>query len=299
MLITTGSQQSLDLICKMMIDPGSIVITEDPTYLAALQLFRVYQANIQSVPLDEEGPNIAVLEKLFAQPNVRLFYTIPTFQNTTGFTCQEEKRYQIAALAKQYNILIIEDDPYGKLRYEGIEPVSYRTLLPEQTIVLGTASKIAVPDFRLGWMLAPEKLTDTAIKLKESADLQSSYFFQRVLFELISQGVLAAHRETLIAAYKTKRDAMVKALQKYCNKSLHVSIPEGGMFVWATLKDGRDSMEVFNEVIKENVAFVPGGVFYPKAQSSSSMRLNFTNASLEEIEEGVKRMAKVIEPVLA
>lgn len=298
MLITTGSQQSLDLICKMMLDPGSIVITEDPTYLAALQLFRVYEADIQSVPLGEEGPDLDVLEQLFAQPNVRFFYTIPTFQNPTGFTCNEEKRQAIAKLAKTYNILIIEDNPYGKLRYEGVDPISYGTLLPEQCIVLGTASKIAVPDFRLGWMLAPAKLADTAIKLKESADLQSSYFFQRVLFELISQGILEKHQQRLIRAYKCKRDAMIHAIQTYCGESLNVSIPEGGMFLWATLKDGRDSMELFNDVIKEDVAFVPGSVFHPHAKTSSGMRLNFTNASTKEIEEGIKRMAKVIEPVV-
>ena len=299
MLITTGSQQSLDLICKMMLDPQSVVITEDPTYLAALQLFRVYEATIKAVPTDEEGPDLNVLETLFAQEDVRFFYTIPTFQNPTGFTCTQEKRQAIADLAKRYGVLIVEDNPYGKLRYEGTEPVSYGTLLPEQTIVLGTASKIAVPDFRLGWMHAPVHLCEMAVKLKESADLQCSYFFQRVLYKLMENGTLDAHQQRLINAYKAKRDAMLNALATYCKESLHVSVPEGGMFVWATLKEGGDTMELFNEVIKENVAFVPGVVFYPHAKTSNGMRLNFTNASIQEIEEGIKRMAHVLSPVKA
>lgn len=291
-LITTGSQQGLDLACRALMNRGEAIVVESPTYLAALQLFRSHEATIHSVAISPEGPDIEALEALFKTGTIRFFYTIPTFQNPTGFTCNALMRRKVAELAKTYGVWIVEDDPYGALRYEGTAPPSYASLYPTGTVLLGTASKIAAPDFRLGWLCAPPKVLEACVKLKECTDLQSSYFFQRVLHEMMTNDTLRIHQKRLRTAYVQKRDTMVKALKETFEDTLHVEAPEGGMFVWATLHDGTDTMELFHEAIKQYVAFVPGSVFHPCGGGKNTMRLNFTHASPEKIIEGVARMKK-------
>jgi len=291
-LITSGSQQGLDLACRALMNPKDAIVVESPTYLAALQLFRSHEANIHSVGITHEGPDIQALETLFQTNTIRFFYTIPTFQNPTGFTCNALLRRKVAALAKQYGVWIIEDDPYGALRYEGTTPPSYASLYPEGTIVLGTASKVAAPDFRLGWLYGPQEALETCIKFKECTDLQSSYFFQRVLHEMMANDTLRTHQKRLKRAYMEKRNIMVNTLKEHFKEALHVEVPEGGMFVWASLNDGRDTMALFHEAIKHHVAFVPGSVFFPCGGGQNTMRLNFTHTSHEKIDEGVARLKK-------
>ncbi|MBE0495796.1 MAG: PLP-dependent aminotransferase family protein [Campylobacterales bacterium] len=291
-LITTGSQQGLDLTCRALMNPKDAIVVESPTYLAALQLFRSHEATIHTVSITPEGPDIKALEALFQMGTIRFFYTIPTFQNPTGFTCSAPLRRKVAALAKQYGVWIVEDDPYGALRYEGTTPPSYATLFPEGTMVLGTASKVVAPDFRLGWLYAPQEALEACIKFKECTDLQSSYFFQRVLHEMMTNDTLRTHQKRLKRAYVQKRDTMVSALKEHFGEALHVEVPEGGMFVWASLKDGRDTMELFHEAIKHHVAFVPGSVFFPCGGGQDTMRLNFTHSTTEKIVEGVARLKK-------
>jgi 2-aminoadipate transaminase len=291
-LITQGSQQGLDILIRALLNPGDSIVVEAPTYLAALQLFQSSQATIHEVPLHSDGPDINMLENLFKKGDIRFFYTVPTFQNPTGFTCKAQNRQKIAGLARQYGVCIIEDDPYGALRYEGQTLPSYATFWEEGTAILGTASKIAAPDFRLGWLSAPTKLHEACLRLKGAMDLQSGYFFQRVFYHLLENGTLRIHKNHLIRAYRQKRDLMVKALQENFKDTLHVNTPQGGMFLWANFNDGTNTMELFERAIKEHVAYVPGSVFYAKNGGESAMRLNFTHASLEKIQEGVERLKK-------
>lgn len=291
-LITQGSQQGLDILTRALLNPGESIIVEAPTYLAALQVFRANGANIHEVPLHPDGPDIEILERLFKNENIRFFYTVPTFQNPTGFTCKAQNRQKIATLAKEYGVCIIEDDPYGALRYEGEALPSYATFWEEGTAILGTASKIAAPDFRLGWLSAPSFLHEACVRLKGSMDLQSGYFFQRVFHHLLENDSLRIHQKQLIRTYRQKRDMMTKAIKENFQDALHVNIPEGGMFLWASFKDDTDTMELFNKAIKEHVAYVPGSVFYATNGGKNAMRLNFTHASEEKIQEGVKRLKK-------
>jgi 2-aminoadipate transaminase len=295
LLITTGSQQGLDLLCRTLLDPKEGIVVESPTYLAALQLFNSHQATLYSVPLFEDGPDVDMLEKLFQSPSVKCFYTIPTFHNPTGFTCNVAKRERIAALALKYDVWIIEDNPYGALSYTQETPPSYASLCPSHCAVLGTASKIVAPDFRLGWLGAPKEVVQACVKFKECTDLQSGYFFQRVLHALMTEGTLHAHQKHLVSAYQDKRDTMLKALQEAFGSALHVNVPKGGMFVWAGLTNKEDAMALFHRAIARGVAFVPGAVFFPDNPNHHTLRLNFTHASLEEIQEGVRRLKRAYE----
>jgi len=227
-----------------------------------------------------------MLESLFQNKHIRFFYTVPTFQNPTGFTCKTQKREKIAALAKKYGVCIIEDNPYGSLRYEGVKLPSYASFWEEDTVVLGTAFKIAAPDFRLGWLSAPEFLREACLRLKGAMDLQSGYFFQRVFHHLLKNDTLRIHQNHLIRAYRQKRDVMAKALQENFGKTLHVNTPQGGMFLWAEFTDGTDTMQFFDKATKEHVAYVPGSLFYAKSGGENAMRLNFTHASEEENTRG-------------
>jgi len=291
-LITQGSQQGLDILTRALLNPGESIVVEAPTYLAALQLFQASGANIHQVTLHPDGPDIQELSQLFKRGDIRFFYTVPTFQNPTGFTCKAQNRQKIAALAKEYGVCIVEDDPYGALRYDGVAQPSYATFWEEGTALLGTASKIAAPDFRLGWLSAPSYLHEVCVRLKGAMDLQSGYFFQRVFHRLLENDSLRIHQKHLIRTYGQKRNIMIKALKEHFGNSLYVNIPEGGMFLWASFKDGTDTMELFDEAVKEHVAYVPGCVFYAKDADKSTMRLNFTHASEEKIQEGVKRLKK-------
>lgn len=291
-LITQGSQQGLDIVTRVLLNPGDEIVVEAPTYLAALQLFQAHGVKINEVPLNADGPDIAKLEEIFKSTKVRFFYTVPTFQNPTGFTCKAQKRQKIAALAREYGVYIIEDDPYGALRYEGETLPSYATFWQEGTVLLSTASKIAAPDFRLGWLSAPESLHEVCVRLKGAMDLQSSYFFQRVFYSLLENDSLRIHQKHLIRAYRQKRNVMINALKENFGDELDVNIPEGGMFLWANFKDGTDTMALFDKAIKEHVAYVPGCVFYASKGGKSAMRLNFTHASEDKIQEGIKRLKK-------
>jgi 2-aminoadipate transaminase len=289
-LITTGSQQGLDLLCLAFINPQDVIVVEKPSYLAALNLFALYDAHIIEVDLTCKGVDVAQLEKIFQTQKPKFFYTIPTFQNPTGWSWDEECKHEVAKLAKKYDVIIIEDCPYNALRYEGSQGVSFEELIPELCISLGTFSKTLVPDFRLGWMRANEEFIKVFQSMKENVDLQSSKFFQYVVANMLEKGSLDVHVKTLIASYKLKRDAMHKAFQDEFGDILEYEIPKGGMFFWIQFPQHIDTMKLFEYAIQEGVAYVPGAVFYKGQASSSSARINFTNAT--NIPEGVKRLKK-------
>ncbi len=289
-LLTSGSQQGLDMVCKTFLDDEDIVVVESPSYLVALNLFKMYGAKIISVKLFKDGVDIFELEKIFKTKKPKFFYTIPTFQNPTGWSWNMNKRKKVASLAKKYGVFIVEDSPYNMLRYDGMELDGFDVLLPNQTITLGTFSKILAPDFRIGWMRADKELIEIFQSMKENSDLQSSKFFQLITANLIRNNKLALHVELLKKKYKGKRDTMAIILNRYFGDKIEFQIPKGGMFFWVRFSGHIDTMRLFDFAIKYDVAFVPGVVFFNDQSFSSYARLNFTNATYDEIKEGIKRL---------
>ena len=289
-LITTGSQQGLDILCKAFIDTGDTIVVEAPSYLAALNLFALYDANIEEVALSSKGVDTAELEELFKTKKPKFFYAIPTFQNPTGWSWTNECKKEVARLAKKYDVIVVEDSPYNALKYEESEELGFEKLLPNLSVTLGTFSKTLVPDFRIGWMRADEKFLKVFQSMKENTDLQSPKFFQHIVSKMIKDGNLALHVKTLVETYRIKRDAMEKALKEEFGKTIEFETPKGGMFFWIKFNEKVDTMELFEVAIKNSVAFVPGSVFYQNHESNSCARLNFTNATLQDIEIGVKRL---------
>ncbi|AFL68997.1 PLP-dependent aminotransferase family protein [Sulfurospirillum barnesii] len=289
-MLTNGSQQGLDLVCKTFLDEKDCIVVEDPSYLAALGLFHMYNVTIKAAPLSSKGVDTEVLEVLFKEHSPKFFYTIPIFQNPTGYSYTLENRHEVARLAQKYNVILLEDSPYEALRYDGIQTTAFADLLPELTIALGTFSKTLAPDFRIGWMKAPQEIISALTLCKESTDLQNSKFFQHICAKMMQSGELEEHTKILIEYYRPKRDAMVDALHKYFGDSIEFVVPEGGMFIWVNFKKCADSMKLFDVAINKGVAFVPGSVFFADKRISTYGRLNYTNSSLEQIEEGVKAL---------
>ncbi|MDX1809983.1 MAG: PLP-dependent aminotransferase family protein [Sulfurospirillaceae bacterium] len=289
-LLTNGSQQGLDLICKAFINEGDTIVVESPSYLAALNLFALYNPKILEVSLSATGVDTEELEEIFKSQKPKFFYMIPTFQNPTGWSWDIKTRQKVADLAKKYEIILIQDSPYDALRYDGTPCIGFDELLPEQTINLGTFSKTLVPDFRIGWIKAKTEFITVFRSLKESTDLQSSKFVQYVVANILKGDKLTSHVDNITKVYKNKRDAMAKALQENFGDTLEFEIPKGGMFFWVKFKDDIDTMKLFDFAIKEDVAYVPGTVFFKDHRISSQARLNFTNATVEEIQKGIKNL---------
>lgn len=291
-MLTNGSQQGLDLVCKTFLDEKDCIVVEDPSYLAALGLFHMYGVTIKAAPLSPQGVDVSVLENVFQTCKPKFFYTIPIFQNPTGYSYSLENRQEVVRLAQQYNVILLEDSPYEALRYDGTPPPSFADMLPSLTIALGTFSKTLAPDFRIGWIKAPSEIISALTLSKESTDLQNSKFFQHICAFMMQNGELQEHTQALINHYRPKRDLMVATLQKLFGDSIDCVVPEGGMFLWINFKACDDSMKLFDRAIQEGVAFVPGSVFFADKRTSSYGRLNYTNSSLEQIEAGVKKLFK-------
>lgn len=289
-MLTNGSQQALDLVCKTFLDEHDCIIVEDPSYLAALNLFHMYNANIKTVPLDEYGVDLVILEELFLTCKPKFFYTIPIFQNPTGYSYTLENKQKVALLAQKYHVILLEDSPYEALRYGGKQSISFSSLLPELTITLGTFSKTLAPDFRIGWIKAPQNIIEALTCSKESTDLQNSKFFQHIAALMMQNGDLETHTKVLIEHYKTKRDTMIQSLEETFGNTISFVKPEGGMFIWVDFKNCKDSMQLFDKAIQKGVAFVPGSVFFADKRVCSFGRLNYTNSSLEQIKEGVQKL---------
>ncbi|MFK5881777.1 MAG: PLP-dependent aminotransferase family protein [Sulfurospirillum sp.] len=291
-LLTSGSQQGLDIVCKTFIDSGDLIVVESPSYLVALNLFKMYGAKILDVKLSKNGVDTQELEKIFKERRPKFFYVIPIFQNPTGWTWNIDTRKKVADLAREYGVLIIEDSPYDALNYNDVKIVGFDKLLPKQTITLGTFSKVLAPDFRIGWMRAKREFVEIFQSMKENSDLQSSRFFQLVTANMIKSKKLALHIELLKRVYKDKRDAMAMALDRHFGGDIEFQIPKGGMFFWIKFNDKIDTVRLFDFTIRYDIAFVPGAVFFNSQNSSSYARLNFTNAGFDEIEEGIKRLKR-------
>lgn len=295
-IVTTGSQQGLDLISKVFLNPREKVIVEAPSYLGAIQAFNLFEAKFISVPLDEKGIKTEILrEKLKENKDAKFIYLVPTFHNPAGVTLTLERRKEILDLAEKYDIPVIEDDPYSKIRYEGQNLPSLLSLDRTKNVIkLGTFSKMISGGLRLGWVVAKREIIEKLVLAKQPSDLCSPPFTQYLANEFIIRGYMEEYLKVVRKEYKKKRDKMLSALEKYCQKVSWVK-PEGGLFFW--LKTNADTDELAKEALKRKVAFVPGSAFYPHREDKCHIRLNFSLPKLEEIEEGIKRIGKLLEAV--
>jgi 2-aminoadipate transaminase len=293
-LVTNGSQQALDLLGKVLLDPGDPLLLEAPGYLGAIQAFGLYEPRFVPLPLGDEGPEPDALQTALTQYAPKLFYTVPNFQNPTGISYSEVRRHELAVLLRDKPCLLIEDDPYGELRYHGSEASSFKQLLPEQTVLLGSFSKTVMPGFRLGWIVAPPWLMEKLVIAKQSADLHSSSFTQHVLHRYLCDNDHDRHLQRLTECYGSQQRAMLDAIDRHFPKTVRYTRPQGGMFIWSTLPPGVSAMTLLQSALQHQVAFVPGHPFYIGGVDSNELRLNFTNADAATIERGIERLGGVM-----
>lgn len=295
-IITTGSQQALDLLAKVMIDKGDNVLVEKPGYLGALQAFAQYQPNFVPVELQNDGMNLDELQNILQNTKIKFGYVVPNFQNPTGVSYSKEKREKFYEIMKKNNFLLIEDDPYGELRFEG-ETLPYIAAgKTKNSVLLGSFSKTITPGMRLGYMITKNhKLLLAVNTAKEAADLHTNIFAQYVIWDYLMHNDFDLHIQKIKNLYKEQSSAMVNAIKEYFPKEVKYTIPQGGMFLWVTLPVGMSAMKLFDTAIKEKVAFIPGDPFYVKERNVNALRLNYTNASPETIKEGIKRLGKILE----
>jgi 2-aminoadipate transaminase len=296
-LITTGSQQSLDLVGKVFLDPGDVVLTENPTYLAAIQSFQsfqCFQARFQPVPTDDDGIIPEAVEELSGRVKARFLYVIPNFQNPTGRTLSAERRRALYEVAVRRGLTILEDDPYGKLRYRGVSVPPIKSFDTTGTVVyLSTFSKTVAPGFRTGWAVAPQAIREKLIIAKQAADLHTSSFDQLILERYLRDFDNPAHVERVRAAYGERYARMDRALAAEMPAGFSWTHPDGGMFLWVTGPVNLDTTELLVKALERNVAFVPGQDFFPDHEGQSCMRLNFSNAAPAMIDEGIHRLAQL------
>lgn len=292
--ITGGSQQGLDIVGRVFLEPGSVVLTEEPTYLGALQAFSFYQAQFVSVKTDECGIIPTDLEYKIKEFNPVFIYLVPNFQNPSGVTLSAERREAVVALAKKYDIPIIDDNPYGELRFFGQPVPSLKVLGGQHVIQLGTFSKIISPGLRIGWIAADKEFIRMCELMKQACDLHTTTFSQYVVYEFAKDGALEEYIEVLKKAYKRRRDVMIDTLSRELKGEATWSEPEGGLFLWVKLGEGISASELLPKAIQAGFAYVPGKYFYSQTPDDTTLRLNFCNAAEENIVEGVKRLAAVV-----
>jgi 2-aminoadipate transaminase len=298
-LITGGSQQGLDLVGKVFLDKGAVVICESPTYLGAIQAFNAYSPQYVTVDMDENGMLTDQVEENIKKYKPRLIYVVPNFQNPSGITLSYERRKRLVELAKEYYIPIIEDNPYGELRYAGKDIPSLKSLGGDAVIYLGTISKIISPGLRIGWIVASTEVMTMFERMKQGTDLHTNTFAQYVVFEYVKNGNLDKHIEQIKAAYGERRGVMIKAMREYFPENVKWTEPKGGLFLWVELPKEVSATALLQEALKEKVAYVPGKPFYPYEDKDNTLRLNFSNASSDMIIEGIKRLGKVFKENLA
>jgi 2-aminoadipate transaminase len=297
-LITNGSQQGLDLIGKTFLNEGDGVIIEEPGYLGAIQSFSFYRPKFHSIPLLDDGIDIESLKDTLVENDCKLFYGVPNFQNPSGISYSDKKRREVAQLLEESNTVFVEDDPYGELRFIGEDIPSIKNYLKDNTILLGSFSKIVAPAFRLGWIVMSKEKMEKVIVAKQAADLHSNYFAQRVIYQYLLDNDIDQHINKIKEAYGRQREAMVNSIKEYFSPEVSCTEPEGGMFLWITLPKELSSLDIFEMAIKEQVAFVPGSPFYVNQGGKNTLRLNYSNVAEDKIEKGIKSLAKVIKRAL-
>ncbi len=300
LIVTTGGQQAIDLITKTLVDPGDPVICEAPTYPGAVPVFCSYEANVIQIECDEDGMRVDELEKVLDRladegRRPKFIYSVPTFQNPAGVTLSFERRRRLVELARSREVLIAEDNPYGLLRYEGEAlPPLYQLEGGDYVIYLGTLSKILSPGIRLGWAAAPPPVMEKIVLGKQAADLCTSTLTQYFVREYFAEGHWRDYVESLVDLYRSRRDAMLAALERHFPPQAQWTRPGGGLFIWATLPDYINTTDLLAKALRRNVAFVPGQAAYVDGRGASSMRLNFSASNEAEIDEGIRRIGEVV-----
>ncbi len=297
-LITSGSQQGLDLLGKILLNKGDSVIIEEPGYLGAIQAFSIYKPKFLPVPVSDQGMDTERLRRVLASEKPKLMYTVPNFQNPSGISYSNENRAEVSEILKNTKTLLIEDDPYGELRFTGESKQSFKELLPDNTILLGSFSKTIVPGFRLGWIAAPQYVMDKLIIAKQASDLHTSHFTQSIIYHYLHDNDVEAHIEKIRDAYGRQCRAMLSSIKKHFPQTVKHTTPEGGMFLWAELPQNAAALDLFELAVKDKVIFVPGDPFYVNKTRTSTMRLNFSCADEETIEIGISRLGKAIRELL-
>lgn len=299
-LITNGSQQALDLIAKVLLDPGDQVVVERPTYLGALQAFNQYQPRYAVVGMDDDGMHVDDVERLLSagvkEQRIKFIYAIPTFQNPTGRSMSLERRKRLVELAGHYGVPIVEDDPYGELRFEGEHLPTLKALDTSGCVIyLGTFSKILAPGLRLGWVVAAPEAIESILHGKQPADLHTGMAQQMATYQVCKDGFVDQQVERVRTFYKERRDVMLRALEEHFPADAHFTRPAGGLFVWAELPLNVDTRELLIDAVQDKVAFVPGQGFHPDNSGTNTMRLNFSNVPPDQLREGVRRLGKAIQ----
>lgn len=299
-LITNGSQQGIDLVCRVLLDPGAIVVTENPTYLAALQVFQAAQARVIAVDSDREGMRLEALAAVLATDDVRLIYLVPNFANPTGVTWSAARRAGLIALAQAWKVPILEDDPYGAIRFSG-EPQPPLASLDHEGLVtsLGTFSKMLAPGLRVGWLRAPVALQRHLVVAKQATDLHSSSLAQRAISELLTRFELEAHLATLRATYRDRCHVMADVVTASFPEGTHFERPDGGLFLWVELPRGVDTLELLTTAVtRHRVAYVPGAPFFVDRARSNTLRLNFSNCQPAAIVDGIASLGALFTEAL-
>ena len=290
-LITTGSQQGLDLVGKILIDAGSTVAVESPTYLGALQAFAPYEPAFLSVPCDDDGP---LPESLAVAKGARFLYALPNFQNPSGRCMSEARRAALVEAALALKLPIVEDNPYGDLWFDAPPPAPLASRWRDGVVYLGSFSKVLAPGLRLGYVVAPKPLCPKLLQAKQAADLHTPGFNQRVVHEVIRNGFLRDHVPTIRARYKAQRDAMRAALEQQMPAGCHWTVPSGGMFFWVELPEGVDAMKLLPQAVEHGMAFVPGSAFFADHPRHNTLRLSFVTVPAERITQGIALLAQTL-----
>ena len=299
-MVTTGSEQAIDLVGKAFVNPGDTVLVEEPTYLCALDVFRSYGANFVSVPMDDDGMKMDALEEaLKAHPETALVYTVPNFQNPTGRTMPAERRKKFAELAAKYDVPVLEDNPYGDIRFAGEHVPSVKSFdHAGKVFYMSTFSKILAPGFRLGWLVAEPKVIEKLTVLKQSADLHTDNLVQYVVTEFFKENDVDAHVKEISDLYGKRKQLMIDGIKKYFPKDVKYTDPEGGMFLWVEVPGVTDTVELFKQCLEHNVAFVPGDPFFAGKPQPGTFRLNYSNMQEDQIEVGLKRLGEALSQAL-
>ncbi len=294
-IITSGSQQGIDLVARIFLDPGDTLIVENPSYVAALQVFKSYEADMVAVDCDEEGMRVDEIEQAIREANPKFIYTIPDFQNPTGTSLSLERRKRLVDIARRYRVPIIEDDPYGELRYHGERLPSLASLDADGMVIhLSTFSKTISPGMRIGWVVATEEIIQALIRAKQASDLHTSTIEQRAAARLLEDFDYEGHIARICQVYGERCEAMRASLEAHFPTEARWTRPDGGLFLWVELPDGVSGEELLEDSLKEKVAFVPGASFFARDARSTFIRLNFSNRQPDIIDEGIRRISDVL-----
>ena len=297
-LITNGSQQGLDLMGKIMINDGDDVIIEEPGYLGAIQAFSIFKPRFNPIVLTKEGLDIRQFKSVMTARKPKLIYTVPNFQNPSGLSYSEQNRREIAGIIEGTGTLLIEDDPYGDLKYSGTNKPSFKMILPQNTILFGSFSKTISPGLRLGWVVAPDDIMEKLLVAKQAADLHTTHFTQCILWQYIKDNDIEAHIQKIKEAYGKQLKVMIESIEQYFPAGVTHTTPEGGMFLWVTLPENSSSRDLLDLAIKDKVIFVPGDPFYVNRRNANTLRLNFSCMEEETIRSGIKNLGKAMTQLL-